>query len=66
MFLRGYFESRDPNGAAGLVPLSLIAVLELYLTDFLKCTFRGENAQNRAFCGGEKSTAVSIYQARIN
>jgi hypothetical protein len=24
----------------------------LYLTDFLKCTFRGENAKNRAFCGG--------------
>ena len=38
----------------------------LYLTDFLKCTFLRENAQNRAFYGGEYSDAAVIYYADVN
>jgi hypothetical protein len=38
----------------------------LHLTDFLNRTFAGENAQNRAFCGGEKLKAVRLYHAAIN
>jgi hypothetical protein len=42
-------------GPLGRQPISeLIPALQLYLTDFLKYTFRHENAQNRAFYGGEK------------
>jgi hypothetical protein len=33
----------------------------LYLTDFLNGTFLHENAQNRAFYGGEYSSAGAIY-----
>jgi hypothetical protein len=39
---------------------------KLYLTDFLNRVFLGENAKNRAFYGGEKSTAVSIYHSGVN
>jgi hypothetical protein len=66
MFSHSYFESRGSGGAAGFAPLSLIAVLKLYLTDFLKCTFLGEIVKNRAFCGGQKLKAVSLYHPAIN
>jgi|SRR5215475_12189772 len=66
MFLHGYFESGGPSDAAALAPLSLIAVLKIYLTDFLKYTFRGENAKNRALFGGEKMKAAAVYQAGVN
>jgi hypothetical protein len=32
-------------------PLSLIPVLDLYLTGFEESTYAGQGAKNRAFCG---------------
>jgi hypothetical protein len=64
--LLSYFENAGFAGAAAFTPLWLTPVLRLYLTDFLKCTFRGENAQNRAFSGGEKLKAAAVYCANIN
>jgi hypothetical protein len=37
----------------GLCAPRLILLLKLYLTGFLKRTFPGENALNRAFCLGK-------------
>jgi hypothetical protein len=51
---------------AGLAALSLIPVLTLYLIGFLNRIFPGENAKNRAFCGGEKLKAAAVYHAAIN
>jgi hypothetical protein len=42
-----------------------MAALTLYLTDFLKCTFSAEFNKNRAFCGGEKMKAETVYQTGI-
>jgi hypothetical protein len=66
MFSLSYSESAGFGDAVVLTPLWLIAVLELYLTDFLKCTFSGEFNKNRAFFGGKKLKAATVYPARIN
>jgi hypothetical protein len=66
MFYHSYSEGGGFVDATGPTPLQLIADLELYLTDFLNRIFSRENAKNRAFYGGKKSTAVSIYHAGIN
>jgi hypothetical protein len=66
MFLRSYFQSSGSQDAAGLPPLSLIAALTLYLTDFLKRTILRENAKNRAFSGGQKLKAAAVYPPGIN
>jgi hypothetical protein len=41
------------RGAAAFALLSLIPVLQLYLTDFLNRIFTRENAISCAICGGE-------------
>jgi hypothetical protein len=64
--LRSYSGNCGSRDAAGSARLSLIAVLELYLTDFLKCIFPGENAKYRAFCGRKKLKAASVYPPAIN
>jgi hypothetical protein len=66
MFLLSLFRGRGLQRRRRFALLWLIAALRLYLTDFLKCTFRGENAQNRAFSGGEKLKAAAVYCANIN
>jgi hypothetical protein len=38
----------------------------LILTDFLKCTFAGEIAKNRAFCGGLKMKTPGVHHAKIH
>jgi hypothetical protein len=53
MFLHGYSESHGLRDAIAFARVWLIPVLKSYLTDFLKCTFWGENAKNRAFYGGK-------------
>jgi hypothetical protein len=65
MFFHNYFENDGSTDAAGFARFSLIPVLKLYLTDFLKCTFLGEFNKNRAFSGGQKLKAAGVYQARI-
>jgi hypothetical protein len=40
--------------------------MTLYLTDFLNRTFSRQNAQIRAFYGGEKLRAAAVYHAGIN
>jgi hypothetical protein len=50
MFLLCHFEDRSSDEAAGFGRLSLISVLQLYLTDFLKRIFSAEIALNRVFC----------------
>jgi hypothetical protein len=66
VFLHSYSEAYASGSAAGLAPLWLIPALKLYLTDFLKRTFPGENALNHAFCGGKKLKAAAVYQASFN
>jgi hypothetical protein len=66
MFLLGYFESDGSGDAAGFAAVSLIPVLRLYLTDFWESRFLGENAQNRAFFGGEKLETAALYLPLIN
>jgi hypothetical protein len=66
LFLLSYFESIGSGGGSLPAPVGLIAVLRLYLTDFLTRAFSGENAQNRAFCGGQKLEAAAVYPAPIN
>src|SRR5208337_2402710 len=39
---------------------------QIYLTDFLNRTFAGENAKNRAFCGGEIFKSAPVYHSGIN
>jgi hypothetical protein len=55
-----------PAPPPGVGALSLLAILQLYLTDFLKCTFLRENAQNRTSYGGEKSRMSAVYRPAIN
>ncbi|MGO8954818.1 MAG: hypothetical protein ACLQF2_16045 [Rhodomicrobium sp.] len=40
--------------------------MQIYLTDFLKRTFGGENAKNRDFCGEKNFKSGPVYHFRIN
>jgi hypothetical protein len=66
MFLHRYFWGGSSGDGRVAPPLSLIAVLKLYLTDFLECPFLGEFNKNRAFCGGEKLNITAVYPPDFN
>jgi ArsR family transcriptional regulator, arsenate/arsenite/antimonite-responsive transcriptional repressor len=65
MFLRSYFESLGFRDEAGWLPLSLIPLLRLYLTGFLKRTFPGEIALNRGFCRGKTQSLQAFTTPRL-
>jgi len=66
MFLLDYFDKRGVKDMPGVARLSLIWLLQLYLTDFLKSTFLRENAKNRGFYGAEKLKTATVYPSGIN
>jgi hypothetical protein len=55
-----------PSWSTGRALPWLIRKLDLYLTDFLKRTFPGENAKIHAFCGVEIFRTRRVYQSGVN